>query len=183
MKKQFIILLFVLTLSGCSLSVRYSSEVNKKIIDKKVSKSGSKINSNEVINETYYNYDYKYDNQTLQSQLVEYSKNWIGVPYRYGGIDTDGVDCSGFVKNVYNYIGYDLPRTASQQYDFTKKIERSQLKEGDLIFFRRRDKIFHVGIYIGENKLIHASTTKGVVIQDLSDNWIKSNLFAFGRIN
>lgn len=181
MKKTIIILFISLSLSGCSLSVRYSSEVNKKIIDKRFSNKG--IKSDEVINETFYNYEYKFDNQSLGNQLVEYSKNWLGVPYMYGGTSTDGIDCSAFVKNVFNHIGYDLPRTAAQQYDFTKKIDRNQVKEGDLIFFRRRDKIFHVGIYIGNNKIIHASTSKGVVIQDLNNNWIKSNLFAFGRID
>jgi len=165
-------ILSVIILSACTSNVRFSSDNNQ---NQKIVKS-KKSNSQEL------NYNYKIDNNSLQSSLVEYSKDWLGVPYQYGGTTNNGIDCSAFVKNVYKNVGYELPRTAEEQFDFTKKVSRKLAKEGDLVFFKRRAKIFHVGIYLGNNQLIHASTSKGVIIQDLDDNWIKSNLYAFGRI-
>lgn len=165
-----ITILSLIVLSACTSNVRFAS-------NKPQSKSTAKHKNSDKIN-----YNYKVENQSLQSSIVEYSKDWLGVPYQYGGTTNNGIDCSAFVKNVFKNIGFELPRTAEEQYDFTKKINRNLAKEGDLIFFKRRQKIFHVGIYLGNNQLIHASTSKGVIIQDLDDNWIKSNLYAFGRI-
>lgn len=168
MKKYLFIIFSSLYLISCSSSVRYTSNDENEYKPSK--KSLSSHSKNDI------------DNKTIGSQIVEFSKNWLGVPYKYGGTNEDGIDCSAFVMRVYKPFGYELPRTADQQYDFTHKVSRETLQQGDLIFFKRRDRIFHVGIYVGENQFIHASTSQGVTIQSLEDNWVRNNLFSFGRI-
>lgn len=177
MNKILAILIISIYLFSCSSKVRFTSSNNKTNLNTK-SKSFTKSEKKDF----HYNNRNDNINYGFGNQIVEHSKNWLGVPYKYGGINEDGIDCSAFVMKVYRNFGFEIPRTAEQQFDFTKKVSRETLQQGDLIFFKRRDKIFHVGIYIGQNQIIHASTSRGVIIQSLDDNWIKSNLHSFGRI-
>ncbi len=85
-------------------------------------------------------------------------KTFLGVPYKLGGSTLRGIDCSAFVKKIYEIFNVDLPRTAREQLSVGKKIEKEQLEEGDLVFFKRRGNSAHVGIYIGDNQFIHASS-------------------------
>ena len=93
------------------------------------------------------------------SELVTNALGFLGVPYRRGGTSADtGFDCSGLVKTVYeDTLGMVLPRVASQQAASTEKIDRQELKPGDLVFFNTMRRAFsHVGIYIGDGKFVHA---------------------------
>ncbi|WPB58475.1 C40 family peptidase [Xylophilus sp. GOD-11R] len=92
------------------------------------------------------------------SDLVVNAMGFIGVPYRRGGASEAGVDCSGFVRTIYEQtVGLMLPHRASEQAAVTQKIDRSELKPGDLVFFNTMRRAFsHVGIYVGDNKFIHA---------------------------
>lgn len=94
------------------------------------------------------------------------------IRYRRGGRDpSTGFDCSGFVRYVFRHgIGVDLPNTSAAQYRSGQKVERDDLRDGDLVFFRTRGKrISHVGIYVGEGQFIHApSTGKRVSVSSLS---------------
>lgn len=113
------------------------------------------------------------EKELKNEKLYRFIDNWIGVPYRLGGMDTKGVDCSGFtfllVKEVY---GKDLPRTAHMMADKVKRKYERKLQEGDLVFFDfDRQKFSHVGVYLQNHKFVHASTSKGVIISDLKDPW------------
>lgn len=106
-------------------------------------------------------------------KLYRFIDNWIGVPHRSGGMDKKGVDCSGFTflleKEVYEK---DLPRTARTMADKVKRKYEQDLQEGDLVFFDfDGQKFSHVGVYLQNNKFVHASTSKGVIISDLKDPW------------
>lgn len=93
------------------------------------------------------------------SQLVMNAMGFLGVPYRFGGSSVDtGVDCSGFVRAVYEQtVGKVLPRRSAEQAAATLKIDRNELKPGDLVFFNTMRQAFsHVGIYVGDGKFIHA---------------------------
>ena len=92
------------------------------------------------------------------SDLVMNAMNFLGVPYRRGGTDDSGFDCSGFVRSMYEQtIGLVLPRRAKDQAAATEKIDKQELKPGDLVFFNTiRQTFSHVGIYLGDNKFIHA---------------------------
>ncbi|WP_162587599.1 C40 family peptidase [Variovorax sp. RA8] len=96
------------------------------------------------------------------SDLVVTAIGFLGVPYRRGGNTAEtGFDCSGFVRAMYNQtVGHLLPRRAEEQAAATQKIDRSDLKPGDLVFFNTMRRAFsHVGIYVGDGKFIHAPRT------------------------
>ena len=86
------------------------------------------------------------------------AERFVGIPYRWGGENVvDGMDCSGFVRAVYNLCGLSIPRTSSDQYRAGDAVARQDLQDGDLVFFgASADKINHVGIYVGNGKFVHA---------------------------
>lgn len=103
-------------------------------------------------------------------QLYRFITDWTGVHYRLGGLDKKGVDCSGFAfllqKDIY---GNSLPRRSKDQANVVKQKSIGSLTEGDLIFFSfGGGAVDHVGVYLNNNFFVHASTTRGVVVDDLS---------------
>lgn len=109
---------------------------------------------------------------------------WLGTRYRFGGETKRGIDCSGFTGIVYEKVYKRvLPRDSRSMYKMTNPIPRSQMKEGDLLFFRiRRGQVSHVGIYLGNNKFVHASTTQGVIVSDLREDYYRRYFFKAGRL-
>ena len=106
---------------------------------------------------------------------------WMGTRYRLGGTTKDGIDCSAFVQILYvSQFGIDLPRTAREQYDATQRISRTDLKEGDLVFFNTQGGVSHVGIYLQNNKFVHASSG-GVSISDLFEPYWERRFIGVGR--
>ena len=105
------------------------------------------------------------------SDLVSTAIGFLGIPYLRGGNSAEtGFDCSGFVRAIYkDTIGLILPRSADQQANATQKIDRSELKPGDLVFFNTLKRSFsHVGIYMGEGKFIHSPRSgSSVRIEDM----------------
>lgn len=96
---------------------------------------------------------------SLRNALIQYAKQFEGNPYVYGGNSlTNGIDCSGFTKAIYAYFGYQLPRAAVDQGYVGKSISRSELLPGDLVVYRYANGGGHVGIYLGNGKMIHAGT-------------------------
>lgn len=89
--------------------------------------------------------------------FIKVATGFLGAPYRLGGATVRGIDCSAFVRKMYELFDIALPRTASEQSCVGIKVDRDKLEEGDLVFFRTRKPIGHVGIYIGNNKFLHAS--------------------------
>jgi cell wall-associated NlpC family hydrolase len=101
--------------------------------------------------------------------LVKAAMGFLGAPYRLGGFSMKGLDCSGLVKKIYQTFNIDLPRTAFEQSHTGLRVARSKLVEGDLLFFNTRKTLGHVGIYIGNNQFVHASSRKrGVRIDNLN---------------
>jgi cell wall-associated NlpC family hydrolase len=107
------------------------------------------------------------------SDLVGNAMTFLGVPYRKGGTNAStGFDCSGFVRSMFEQtVGKVLPRRASEQAAVTEKIDKQDLKPGDLVFFNTMRQTFsHVGIYVGDNKFIHSPRTgKSVRVEDMRD--------------
>ncbi len=103
--------------------------------------------------------------------LIDVAMDYIGIPYRFGGSSLRGIDCSAFVQMVYRYFSIDLPRTAREQFKAGVRVSKKELRIGDLIFFRTYAKYpSHVGIYIGEGKMIHASSrNKKVTITSINE--------------
>ena len=107
-------------------------------------------------------------------ELVAYAKGFLGCRYVYGGTSPKGFDCSGFVKYVYSHFGVSLNRTASAQMSNGVSVSRGELQPGDLVFFNKgsASRASHVGIYIGNGQLIHASTSRtGVIISNMGSSY------------
>lgn len=113
---------------------------------------------------------------SMGSQIVAYAKNFIGVPYVWGGSSPSGFDCSGFVQYVYRHFGVSLPRTTYSQVAMGRSVSRSDLAPGDLVFFRSAG---HVGIYVGGETYIHAPQTGRTIS---IDSMAHRSLYAARRI-
>ena len=106
-------------------------------------------------------------------ELYSYIDEWMGAPHRLGGQLKSGIDCSAFINQMYNQVyGKTLPRSSYEMAEVVKRKYENQLVEGDLIFFSfGKGKVDHVGMYLRNNKFVHVSTSKGVMISDLHENW------------
>jgi cell wall-associated NlpC family hydrolase len=112
-------------------------------------------------------------------------KAYLGTPYKFGGDNRRGMDCSGFSSRVFQEsFKMKLPHNASQQYLRSTHISRLDLKLGDLVFFsmNQNGSIGHVGIYIGNNYFVHASTSYGVVVSGLKEKYYRSRYVGAGRV-
>ncbi len=107
-----------------------------------------------------------WNNPEEQRMLVKVAKGFLGAPYRLGGSSARGLDCSGFVRKIYRLFNIDLPRTAFEQSLVGRRVQRSELVPGDLLFFNTSRRVDHVGIYIGNNEFVHASSCKRMVSLD-----------------
>jgi cell wall-associated NlpC family hydrolase len=125
--------------------------------------------------------------EEMQNQkLLEFMEEWYGTKYHYGGIGKTGIDCSAFVSTLMSsvYGISNLPRISRDQYLATSRIKKNELQEGDLVFFhtygKKRKAVTHVGIYLRNNKFIHASVS-GVMISDMGDGYYASHYVGAGR--
>jgi probable lipoprotein NlpC len=102
-------------------------------------------------------------------ELYRFITSWTGVRYRLGGMDKQGIDCSGFALILEREIyGLTLPRRSKDQAEAVKQKNINNLKEGDLIFFSfGGNEVDHVGVYLNDDFFVHASTTRGVIVDDL----------------
>jgi lipoprotein Spr len=140
----------------------------------------------EQVDEMQFKYAIRMDvevEKVKNKDLYQYIESWWATPYRLGGSTHKGVDCSSFVQmlmsSVYNI---QIPRTAREQKKLTTLVSRDELQEGDLVFFNTKGGISHVGVYLLDNKFVHAATSGGVMISDMNDPyWIRKYLSA-GRI-
>ena len=154
------------------------------------------VRSGQILQATAENGWYKVDNGYVSAEYVKevdasaasqagkgqeianYALQFVGYPYVYGGSSPKGFDCSGLTSYVYSQFGYSINRTASNQLNNGYAVEKSNLQPGDLVFFRQNGSTkpaSHVGVYIGNNQYVHASTPGvGVIISDLNDPYISS---------
>ena len=122
-------------------------------------------------------------NSSMGQQIVDYAKQFLGVPYVYGGNGPNSFDCSGFTSYIYRHFGYTLNRTASTQLSNGVAVSKSELQPGDLVFFRYNTSYpaSHVGIYISNGQFIHASTNKYQVQIDQLLTGHYANVYIAGR--
>jgi lipoprotein Spr len=121
--------------------------------------------------------------EVRNTKMFEFIDDWYGTPYKLGGTTKKGVDCSAFSQFLFTSVyGFGIARTARDQYAETKRISRTQLKEGDLIFFNTRGGISHVGVYLQNNKFVHASTSGGVMISDIFEEYWARKFVGVGRL-
>ena len=113
----------------------------------------------------------------LRQDVIREAKRWLGTPYRYRGTDAAGMDCSGLVSTAFARTGISLPRTARDMYKRGKSTSVRERIPGDLVFFRNTagKGITHVGIYLGGYSFIHSSTTRGVIVSSLNDQYYRAH--------
>ena len=123
------------------------------------------------------------DSKLTKEKLYTQYKKWQGVRYKLGGLSKQGIDCSGFVHITFkSKLGVNLPRTTFTQSKLGRKINQTELKAGDLVFFRTGPTSRHVGIYIENNKFLHASQSKGVIISHLDNVYWKAKYWKSIRV-
>lgn len=117
-------------------------------------------------------------------RLLEEARRWMGTSYRYGGSTRSGVDCSGLTSQIFvNALQIKLPRSSAQQSEYCRRIDRSELMEGDLVFFRTGSKgVSHVGMYVGDGRIIHSSTSRGVIVSSLDESYYRRTYHSSGRV-
>ncbi|MCC6384064.1 MAG: C40 family peptidase [Bacteroidia bacterium] len=117
-------------------------------------------------------------------ELYEIIIQWLGTPYRYAGKTLHGIDCSNFVNEIFkSACGYFLGGNSAEQFAQTKRVKKDELDEGDLVFFKiNKKRISHVGIYLGNNKFVHSSRSRGVIISDLNSAYYKARYAGSGRL-
>lgn len=119
-----------------------------------------------------------------QPDIYVYAYNWLDTPYRYGGDSRSGIDCSRFVMRVYSEVlGIPTNGTSRQLFEQGSKVERKNLQEGDMVFFKTKgNAISHVGIYLKDDKFVHASTSKGVIVSSLNEPYWARTYYKSARL-
>jgi len=121
--------------------------------------------------------------KSIKTKLYAQYSQWKGIRYKLGGLNKSGIDCSGFVFVTFkSKLKIVLPRTTHLQAATGKNIERNQLQAGDLVFFKTGKLKRHVGIYLEHGKFLHASTSQGVTISRLDNDYWKSKYWRAKRI-
>lgn len=125
-----------------------------------------------------------YDTQQIGALVAEAAR-WLGVPYKYAGNDKKGVDCSGLTSQVFlKTLNVKMPRSSREQQQWCTNIKKENLQPGDLVFFAtgsNRNRVSHVGLYIGNGDIIHASSSRGVIISNLTENYYLKRYHSSGR--
>lgn len=119
--------------------------------------------------------------------LVEEARGWLGTPYRYGGADRGGTDCSGLVMELYRMVcATRIPRTTTDQKSYCTKVARNKARVGDLMFFgasKNSGSVSHVGLYIGKGEMIHASSSRGVMVSNVDTGYWGDRFQGVGRVD
>jgi murein DD-endopeptidase len=120
---------------------------------------------------------------TIGEQVADIALSMVGTPYRYGGSTPDGFDCSGLVYYAYHAVGKAVPRTARAQIQAAERIDHGIIRKGDLVYFEGMWKRGHVGIYVGEQRFVHApSSGKHVRVDYLNYGYYARQVARIGRV-
>ena len=121
---------------------------------------------------------------TSNVKLYQFVYDWIGTPYRLGGDSQRGVDCSGFAFQLYDKVFNTVIGNNSRNiFSMVNPVSKDELKEGDLVFFKIKSRaISHIGVYLGDNKFAHASSSRGVRISNLNESYWQRYYYKGGRL-
>lgn len=121
---------------------------------------------------------------TSNIKLYQFVYDWLGTPYRFGGDTEKGIDCSGFAYQLYDKVFNTVIGNNSRNiFSMVNPVSKEELKEGDLVFFKIKSKsISHVGVYLGNDKFAHASSSRGVMISNLNEAYWKRYYYKGGRL-
>jgi cell wall-associated NlpC family hydrolase len=131
------------------------------------------------------NWDYRANYQVPAARLKRIADSYLGTRYKSGGMSRSGVDCSGFVCLVFKALNEArLPRSSGKQWKLGRLVSPREARLGDFVFFRGGlfGMVNHVGIYMGDNSFIHASTSSGVIYSTLDDQYYKKHFAGIRRV-
>lgn len=118
-----------------------------------------------------------------QAKLEKAYAHWKGTPYRFGGNTANGIDCSGLIYQIMRHeFGLNLPRTTDQQIRVGRRVKAGRELPGDLIFFKTGKKQLHSGIIISKGRFIHSSTSRGVIISEVSNSYWRKRFLRINRV-
>lgn len=179
-----ILLLAAVMLFSCGSSKKHKKHKKKKKAKTELAHNGGKTEL-PPLKDTQSNSSRPPKVDSKADKVLQTAKSYIGTPYRFGGTSREGMDCSGLVSVSFRAAGIELPRTSKEQSQKGKPVDRKDIIPGDLVFFSRsfNKEVSHAGIVVesgpGQAKFIHASTSKGVRIDDLyGEYWSKLFLMA-----
>ena len=186
--------LLLMLLISCGSSKKTTSPQQDGIITVNTTASGNKqlppvaATKDDSLQIKYAHYLQMQPAQIQNLRLYRFIDQWLATPYKWGGTDEKGIDCSAFMQRLLSEVyGIEVPRTSIQQF-FTNWVDKfgssAYLSEGDLVFFRTMDDklISHVGLYLNNNMFVNASSSKGVSIANLKDPYWKKCFVAAGRV-
>jgi len=161
--------------------VRFGNYPSKSVARQKAEslKSSGVIDEYYIVNPDEYAVakQQKHGDMYIREELIKTAESFVGVPYLWGGSSPNtGFDCSGLSMTVYQLNGFDLPRSTKEQYERGTPVERNDLLKGDLVFFATsgKDKVAHVGVYVGDGRFIHAAGRgKNIRVDYLSSSYYK----------
>lgn len=179
MKNSFVIIFYVLLLSLVFTACKHKKKVIKTNDSTTKNETKTTPSKSSVVEEKLG----MTKKEISKSSLYSFVAEWYGTPYKYGGCEKTGVDCSCFTNILYNKIyNKKIGRSTAEIYKEVEKIKVEKIQEGDLIFFITNGKsISHVGVYLKDNKFVHASNSKGVMINDLSEAYYKKTFHSVTR--
>lgn len=190
---RLLIICFCLSLAACGPPKKTASKrpapksrttASRKAPAKKQPQKTSKGNASSSLKKKYATQLGVSANQIANVKLYGFVDTWMGVKYKYGGMSRSGVDCSGFSNLLYKEVyKKQLKRTTRDIAQTCKPVSKNNLREGDLVFFDiSGKKNTHMGVYLQNGKFVHASSSRGVVISDLSNPYYKKYYARGGRL-
>ena len=180
--RHLLLVCVVLMLPSCQSAIRFSSAAKSAGGSSEV--ASSSLNSKSRANSSASSRPHSAAPLTAtQIRLLESAERWLGTPYRYGSTTRQGTDCSGFVMRIYEESGLAVPRSTKDQFLSGVPVEEQELSVGDLLFFNTNGVgVSHVGIYAGDDTVIHASSKNGVVRQSFSDTYLAKTYLGARRV-
>ncbi len=172
--KKFLIIIFVLSLA---LNSFYACKTKKKPVAKRPTTEKKAPNRTSRPSKLK---PIRGDNEALYKAI----NHWLGTPHKTGGCDKSGIDCSCLVMNIYKEVyGIELYRSSMDIMKNVYFINKSDLKEGDILFFKTTsaNRVTHVGIYLKNNEFVHTSSSRGVIISNLNEAYYQRTFYKAGR--
>lgn len=167
--KRILMLFILIFLIACNNNE--INDINKLVYRKR--------NDTNILQQAEYNYEYKI---TDKESLYYSYKKWKGTPYLWGGETRFGIDCSAFMQRIYEEVyKFNIPRTTVEQMDVGKNPGYQNRKTGDLIFFKTGADTFHVGVYYENDNFFHSSSTFGVTMSNLNEDYWKKTYLKIRR--
>ncbi|MDF2438463.1 MAG: glycoside hydrolase [Bacteroidota bacterium] len=179
----FILFTFATILSSCRSHKGAQKETQSSAAGNKNTEISGNAAGSKKITAKYSDLLAVPENQIDNISLYNFIDEWYGVPYKYGGKNKSGIDCSNFTSTLYKTIyNKSISGSSSSIFNQCNPVSRNELREGDLLFFKiENDQISHIGVYLKNNRFVHATTKKGVMIDDLNNPYYKKYFFKAGR--